>query len=73
MFIKKCFLFVFGSVRRVKGFRLGDKLFADDEEVESVARKWLRQQSNTSVLRVLGALVRRWDQCINVGGGCVEK
>jgi hypothetical protein len=39
------------------------KLFADDEEVEMVVRKWLRQQS----------IVKRWDKCINVGGGYVEK
>jgi hypothetical protein len=41
------------------------KSFAD-EEVETDVRKWLRQQSED-------ALVKRWDKCINVGGGYVEK
>jgi hypothetical protein len=34
--------------------------FADDEEVEMEARKWLRQQS-------------KLDKYINVGGGYIEK
>jgi hypothetical protein len=40
--MKEYFLFTVGSVCRVK-FNLGDKHFADDEEVETEARKWLRQ------------------------------
>jgi hypothetical protein len=36
------------------------KPFADDEEVATEIRKWLR-------------LVKRWDKRINVGGGYVEK
>jgi hypothetical protein len=43
IFIKKCFLFTVGSVCRVKRFHLGGKRFAD-EEVETEAWKWLRQQ-----------------------------
>jgi hypothetical protein len=45
IFMKKCFLFMLGSVCRVKRFHLGGKLFADNEEVESEVRKWLRQLS----------------------------
>jgi hypothetical protein len=45
IFIKKCFLFMVGSVCSVKRFHLGGKRFADDEEVETEVSKWLRQQS----------------------------
>jgi hypothetical protein len=44
-----------------------------DEEVESEARKWLRQQSNKFYAVGFDALVKRWEMCINVGGGHVEK
>jgi hypothetical protein len=36
-------------------------------------RKWLRQQPNHFYAAGSDALVERWDKCINVGGGCVEK
>jgi hypothetical protein len=45
IFIKKCFLFTVGSNCSVKSFHFGGKRFADDEEFEKEARKWLRQQS----------------------------
>jgi hypothetical protein len=45
IFMKKCFLFMVGSVCRLKRFSLGGKCFADDEEVEMEVRNWLRQQS----------------------------
>jgi hypothetical protein len=47
----KCFLFTVGSICHVKRFHLGGKRFADDEEVETEVRKWLRQQK-ISMLRV---------------------
>jgi hypothetical protein len=46
-----------------------EKRFADDEEVETEARKWLRQQSEHFHAAGFDALVKRWDKCINVGGG----
>jgi hypothetical protein len=46
-----------------------DKYFADDEEVETEMRKWLRQQSNTYTLLVS----TRWNKRINVGGRYIEK
>jgi hypothetical protein len=49
------------------------KYFADDEEVETEVRKWLRQQSKDFHAADFDALVKRWDKCINVGGGYVEK
>jgi hypothetical protein len=72
IFIKKCFLFTVGSVCRVKRFHLGGKSFADDEGVETEMRKWLRQQSIDFYAAGFEALVKRWDKCINVGGGYVE-
>jgi hypothetical protein len=47
--------------------------FADDEEVETEMRKWLRQQSKDFYAAGLDALETRWDKCINVGGEYVEK
>jgi hypothetical protein len=41
-----------GSVCRVKRSQLGGRHFAYDEEVETEVRKWLRQDSKTSMLRV---------------------
>jgi histone-lysine N-methyltransferase SETMAR len=53
--------------------RLGGKRFADYEEVETEVWKWLRQQSKDFCAAGSEALVKRWDKCINVGGGYVEK
>jgi hypothetical protein len=49
------------------------KRFADDEEVETEVRKWLRQQSKDFFAAGFDALVKRPEKCINVGGGYVEK
>jgi hypothetical protein len=51
----------------------GGKRFADDEEVEMEVRKWLRQQSKDSFAAGFDAQLKRWDKCINAGGGYVEK
>jgi hypothetical protein len=58
---------------RVKRFQLGDKGFSDNEEVATEVRKWLRQQSEDFNAAGFEALVKRWDKCINVGGGHVKK
>jgi hypothetical protein len=34
--------------------------------------KWLRQHSKDFYAAGFNALVKRWDKCINVGGGYVE-
>jgi histone-lysine N-methyltransferase SETMAR len=52
---------------------LAGKRFADEEEVETEVRKWLRQQSKDFYATVLDALVKRWNKCIIVGEGYVEK
>jgi hypothetical protein len=49
------------------------KYFADDEEVETEVRMWLRQQTKRLYAEGFDALVKRWDKRINVGGGYVEK
>jgi hypothetical protein len=51
---------------------VGDKRFADDEQVETEMRKWLRQQSKDFYDAGFDALVKRWDKYINVSGGYVE-
>jgi hypothetical protein len=56
-----------------KAFYLGGKCYADDEGVETEVRKWLRQRSKDFYAVGFDALVKRWDKCINVGGGCVKK
>jgi hypothetical protein len=50
-----------------------EKRFSDDEEVETEVRKWLRQQSKDFYAAGFDELVKRWDKCVNVGGGYVEK
>jgi hypothetical protein len=60
---------LFGAVKT----RLNGRSFADDEEVETEVRKWLRQQSKDFCAAGFDSLVKRWDKCINVGGGYVEK
>jgi hypothetical protein len=49
------------------------RYFADDLEVKTEVRKWLRQRSKDFYAAGFDALVKRWDKCINVGGGYVEK
>jgi hypothetical protein len=72
-FVKKCFLFTVGSVCRIKRFHLGGRGFADDEDVETEVRNWLRQQSKDFYAAGFDALVKRRDKCINVVGGYVER
>jgi hypothetical protein len=43
-FTKNYFLSMVGSVCRTKRFEAGWQIFADDEEVETEVRKWLREQ-----------------------------
>jgi hypothetical protein len=47
--------------------------FADDEEVETEMRKWLRQQSEDFCAVGFDALLKRWGKCVDVGGWYVEK
>jgi hypothetical protein len=53
--------------------KIAGKRFADDEEVETEVRKWLRQQSEDFCAAGFDTLIKRWDKCISVSGGYVEK
>jgi hypothetical protein len=60
IFIKKYFLFmVVGSVCHVKLFTADGKRLADDEEVETEVRNWLRQRSKDLYAAGFDALVKR--------------
>jgi hypothetical protein len=50
-----------------KAFSFGGRCFADDEEIETELRKWMRQQSKYFYASGFDALVKRWDKCMNVG------
>jgi hypothetical protein len=54
----------------VEKFSQGCSKVADDE---MEVRKWLRQQSENFYTADFYALVKRWEKCISVGGGYVEK
>jgi hypothetical protein len=51
----------------------GGKRFADVKEVQTEVRKWLRQESMDFYSLDFDAVVKRWDKCISVSGGHVEK
>jgi hypothetical protein len=57
-----------GSACHVKQFITGCKPFTDDEETETEVQKWLRKQSKDFCATCFNTLVKRWDECINVGG-----
>jgi hypothetical protein len=77
IFIKTCFLFKVGSVSGVKRFTTGStnylKGVRKSQTMPDRVRKWFRQQSKFLYAAGFDALVKRWDKCINVGGGYVEK
>jgi hypothetical protein len=73
IFMKKCSLFKLRSVCRVKQFRFRGRHFADDEEVETEVSKWLRRQSKDFCAAGFDSLVKRWDKCIDVARGYIEK
>lgn len=50
---------------------LGSKRFVDDEDVEREVRMWLRQQPKDFYAAGFGALIKRWDKCLNIGGDYV--
>jgi hypothetical protein len=62
-----------GSVCRVEAFGLGGKFLADNEEVETEVRLWLRQQSKYFYVAGVDALVKRCDKCISDSGGYARK
>jgi hypothetical protein len=47
--------------------------FSQGRSKVSGVRNWLRQQSKDFYVAGFDALIKRWDKCINVGGGYIEK
>jgi hypothetical protein len=70
-------MFKVGSIYRVKRFRTQSrnslKGVRKSEMMSDQVREWPRQQSKDFYALRFDALVKRWDKCINVGGGYVEK
>jgi hypothetical protein len=62
-----------GKCCHIKRFTTGLRNSLKEEEIEMEVRKWLRQQPKDFYVAGFDALVKRWDKCINVGGGYVEK
>jgi hypothetical protein len=77
IFIKKRFLFTVGSVYRVKRFTTRPRNCLNDvrksQMIPYQVPKWLRQQPKDFCAAGYDALVKRWNKCINVGVGYVEK
>jgi hypothetical protein len=61
------------SVCHVKQFTTFSRHSLKYEKLETEVQKWLRQQSKDAYAAGFDALVKRWDKCINVGRGCVNK
>jgi hypothetical protein len=60
-------------MRFTTGSRNVTNVSAEDEEVETEVRKWLRIQPKKFYSAGFDVLVQRWDKFISVGGGYVEK
>lgn len=60
---------LFGPLKKM----LGGQKFASDFEAQDAVRDWLRQQPASFFETGIGKLVSRWDKCLNVLGGYVEK
>ncbi|GBN10375.1 hypothetical protein AVEN_25569-1 [Araneus ventricosus] len=62
----------FSSVWSTKIY-LGGKHFADDDDVQHEVILWMRQQPKEFYAAGIGALIKRWDKCISIGGDYAEK
>lgn len=60
---------LFGPLKKM----LGGQKFASDFEAQDAVRDWLRQQPASFFETGIEKLVSRWDKCLNVLGGYVEK
>jgi hypothetical protein len=73
--IKICFLFMVGSVCSIRKLTTGSiNSLKDIQKFQMMLnqlQKWLKQQYLYAV--GFDTLVKRWDKCINVGEGYVEK
>jgi hypothetical protein len=67
---------IYGGVCRVRRFTSASRNSLKDvlkSQMMPDRVKWLRQQSKYFCAAGFDSLVKRWDKCINVGGGYVEK
>jgi hypothetical protein len=75
--INNSFLLSVGSILHGKlftnGWRNSLKDIRKSETLLAPVWKWLRQQSKDFYEADFSALVKRWDKCISVGGGYVQK
>jgi hypothetical protein len=69
IFIKKCFLFTVWCLSRKAVHNWVEKFSQGRSKVANDARPGVEVAGTT----VKSLLVKRWDKCINVGGGYVEK
>ena len=60
---------LFGPMKKM----LGGLRFTSDLEAQTVVREWLAQQPASFFAEGIQKLVPRWDKCLNVRGGYVEK
>ncbi|GBN03924.1 hypothetical protein AVEN_137995-1 [Araneus ventricosus] len=49
------------------------KHFADGDDIQHKVLKWMRQQPREFYAAGIGALIKRWDNYINIGGDYLEK
>ncbi|GBL90061.1 hypothetical protein AVEN_135431-1 [Araneus ventricosus] len=61
--------YLFGPLKQ----HLGGKHFADDDDVQHDVLLWMGQQPKEFYAAGIGALLKRWDKCINIGGDYVKK
>ena len=52
---------------------LGSKHYSSDEEVKSVVKKWLKEQSTEFYGAGIHALIQRWNIAIERNGDYVEE
>ncbi|GBN36125.1 hypothetical protein AVEN_151840-1 [Araneus ventricosus] len=60
---------LFGPLKQ----HLGGKHFADDDDVQLEFLLWMSQQPKEFYAAEIGALIKRRDKCINIGGDYVKK
>jgi hypothetical protein len=77
IFIKKCFMFMVGSICRVKRFTTGSENSLKDvrksQMMPDQVQKQLSQQSKDFYAAGFDAQIKRWDKCTNVDEGYIEK
>ncbi|GBN84102.1 hypothetical protein AVEN_113927-1 [Araneus ventricosus] len=60
---------LFGPIKQ----HFGGKHFADDDDGQHEVLLWMIQQPKEFYAAGIGALIKRWDKCTNIGGDYVEK